>query len=66
MLKENKTQTDVCATFGVKIMKSNNEIDQVLDKVTGELRNEEIDSEVIDQAARRAWQRIAAAEVNHF
>ena len=41
-------------------MKSNNE-DQILDKVTAEIRNEKVDSASISAAADRVWARVAAA-----
>ncbi len=41
-------------------MKSNNE-DQILDKVTAEIRNEKVDSAAISAAADRVWARVAAA-----
>ena len=41
-------------------MKSNQELDSILDKVTAEIRNEAIDTAVTDQAAGRVWARLAA------
>jgi hypothetical protein len=41
-------------------MKSNKELDTILDKVTAEIRNEEVDPVVVDQAAGRVWARLAA------
>ena len=41
-------------------MKSNNE-DQILDKVTAEIRNEKVDSAAVSAAADRVWARVAAA-----
>ncbi len=41
-------------------MKSNNNFDRVLDKATTEMRNEQIDSAVVDEAAERVWARLAA------
>jgi len=41
-------------------MKSNKELDTILDKVTQEIRNEAIDPSVTDQAAGRVWARLAA------
>ncbi|HSB28202.1 MAG TPA: hypothetical protein VLE19_10120, partial [Pyrinomonadaceae bacterium] len=40
-------------------MKRNN--DEILDKVTAEIRNERIDAEVESAAADRVWARISAA-----
>ncbi len=40
-------------------MKSNRE-DQILDKVTAEIRNEKIDSSVVAAAADRVWARVSA------
>src|SRR5207253_4420431 len=44
------------------IMKSNNELDSILDKVTAEIRNEAVDSWVADDAAERVWARISAED----
>ncbi|HEV7396399.1 MAG TPA: FecR domain-containing protein [Pyrinomonadaceae bacterium] len=41
-------------------MKSNKELNNILDKVTAEIRNEAIDSAVTEQAAGRVWARVAA------
>jgi len=41
-------------------MKSNKELDTILDKVTAEIRNEEVDPVEVDQAAGRVWARLAA------
>jgi hypothetical protein len=41
-------------------MKSNNDLDNILDQATSEMRNEELDSVVVNQAAERVWARIAA------
>src|SRR5688500_10808275 len=40
-------------------MKSNNDFDAILDKATAEMRNEEIDSTVVNKAAERVWARVA-------
>lgn len=40
-------------------MKSNKELDTILDKVTAEIRNEAIDPSLTDQAAGRVWARLA-------
>src|SRR6266550_2725020 len=40
-------------------MKSNNDFDNILDQATTEMRNEELDSVVVKQAAERVWARIA-------
>jgi hypothetical protein len=40
-------------------MKTNQELENILDKATTEMRNEEIDSVVVNQAAERVWARIA-------
>jgi hypothetical protein len=41
-------------------MKSTNDLDHILDQATAEMRNEEIDSAVVKQAAERVWARVAA------
>ena len=41
-------------------MKSNNDFDRVLDKATGEIRNENVDAAVVDKAAERVWARLAS------
>jgi ferric-dicitrate binding protein FerR (iron transport regulator) len=41
-------------------MKSNNE-DQILDKVTAEIRNQKVDEAAMSAAADRVWARVAAA-----
>lgn len=41
-------------------MRSNKELDTILDEVTAEIRNEVIDSTVAEQAAGRVWARLAA------
>lgn len=45
-------------------MKTNQELENVLDQATTEMRNEEIDSMVVNQAAERVWARIAAENTN--
>jgi FecR-like protein len=40
-------------------MKSNNDFDAILDKATAEMRAEQIDPAVVNQAAERVWARIA-------
>jgi len=40
-------------------MKSNNDFDAILDNATTEMRNEQIDSAVINEAAERVWARLA-------
>ena len=41
-------------------MKSNNDFDAILDNATTEMRNEQIDSAVVNEAAERVWARLAA------
>ena len=41
-------------------MKSNKELDSILDQVAAEIRDEAIEPAVTDQAARRVWARLAA------
>jgi hypothetical protein len=41
-------------------MKSNNDWDRVLDNATAEMRSEQIDSAVVNEAADRVWARLAA------
>src|ERR1041384_7641660 len=41
-------------------MKSNRE-DQILDKVTAEIRNEKVDSTAVSAAADRVWARVSTA-----
>ncbi|MDQ1637552.1 MAG: hypothetical protein QOF62_891 [Pyrinomonadaceae bacterium] len=45
-------------------MKSNNDLDNILDQATSEMRNEELDSVVVKQAAERVWERLAAENTN--
>ncbi|MDQ5847001.1 MAG: FecR domain-containing protein [Acidobacteriota bacterium] len=48
-------------------MKSDNDFDAILDKTTTEMRNEQIDPTVVNQAAERVWARLAvesAAQLN--
>src|SRR5882762_8414939 len=40
-------------------MKSNNDLDQILDNATTDMRNEKIDSAVVSEAAERVWARLA-------
>lgn len=42
-------------------MKSNNDLDNILDNTTAEMRNESIDPAVVDQAAERVWARLSSA-----
>jgi ferric-dicitrate binding protein FerR (iron transport regulator) len=41
-------------------MKSNNDFDAILDNATSEIRNESLDSAVVDKAAERVWACLAA------
>lgn len=45
-------------------MKSDNNFDRVLDNATTEMRNEQIDAAVVNEAAERVWARLAAAETS--
>src|SRR6266576_3662844 len=45
-------------------MKTNQEWENILDQATSEMRNEELDSVVVKQAAERVWARIAAENRN--
>jgi len=40
-------------------MKSNNDFEAILDNATSEMRNEQIDSAVVNEAAERVWARLA-------
>ena len=40
-------------------MNSNNDFDAILDKATAEMRNEQIDPAVVNEAAERVWARLA-------
>ena len=40
-------------------MNSNNDFDAILDKATGDIRNEQIDPSVVNEAAERVWARLA-------
>jgi hypothetical protein len=40
-------------------MKSNNDFESILDKTTAEMRNEQVDPGVVNEAAGRVWARIA-------
>ena len=41
-------------------MKSNNDFDAILDNVTADIRNEQIDPSVVDAAAERVWTLVSA------
>lgn len=41
-------------------MKSTNDFDNILDKTTAGIRNEQVESSVVNQAADRVWARLAA------
>ncbi len=41
-------------------MKSTNDFDNILDRTTAEIRNEQVESSVVNQAADRVWARLAA------
>jgi len=43
-------------------MKSNNDFDAILDDATTGIRNEQIDSAVVNEAAERVWARLAAED----
>ena len=49
-------------------MKSNNDFDALLDNATSKIRNESVDSAVVDKAAERVWARLAseAAETSEL
>jgi hypothetical protein len=40
-------------------MKSNNDLDAILDKTTAEMRNEQVDPTVVTEAAGRVWARLS-------
>jgi ferric-dicitrate binding protein FerR (iron transport regulator) len=40
-------------------MNSNNDFDAILDQATGEIRNEQVDPAVVNEAAERVWARLA-------
>ena len=44
-------------------MNSNNDFDAILDKATTEIRNEQIDQTVVNNAAERVWARLAVEPV---
>jgi hypothetical protein len=41
-------------------MKSNNDLDAILDNTTAEMRNESVDPSVVNQAAERVWARVSS------
>jgi hypothetical protein len=41
-------------------MKSNNDLDAILDNATAEMRNQQVDTAVVDEAAERVWARLGA------
>jgi hypothetical protein len=41
-------------------MKSNNDLDAILDTTTAEMRNESVDPSVVNQAADRVWARVSS------
>ena len=41
-------------------MKSNNDLDAILDTTTAEMRNESVDPSVVNQAAERVWARVSS------
>lgn len=45
-------------------MKTNQELENILDQATAEMRNEEVDSTVVKQAAERVWARVALENTN--
>ncbi len=45
-------------------MKTNRDLDNILDQATAEMRNEETDSAVVKQAAERVWARLAVENTN--
>jgi hypothetical protein len=45
-------------------MKTNQELENILDQATAEMRNEELDSVVVKQAAERVWARLATENTN--
>jgi hypothetical protein len=47
-------------------MKSNHDLENILDQATAEMRNEEIDSVVVRQAAERVWARVTAETTNQI
>jgi len=47
-------------------MKSNNDFDAILDKATGEIRNEQVDPTLVNAAAERVWSRLSAENVESF
>src|ERR1044072_6649546 len=47
-------------------MKSNNDFDSILDNTLTEMRNESVDGAVVDEAAERVWERLAAADTEQL
>jgi len=47
-------------------MKSNNDLDVILDNTTKGIRNEQVDPVVVDRAAERVWARLAAETPNQL
>ncbi|MFN2497710.1 MAG: FecR domain-containing protein [Pyrinomonadaceae bacterium] len=45
-------------------MKTNQELENILDQATAEMRSEEVDSTVVKQAAERVWARVALENTN--
>jgi hypothetical protein len=41
-------------------MKSNNDLDTILDNATAEMRNESVDPSMVNQAAERVWARVSS------